>query len=91
MSDDLNTPRAVAALFGFLSFIEKSLKSNLAVFSAREAQTALQTFQTMDKVFGIFYEPKNDYFGLDSIVATQVEGKRVLAHSNASLHNSLWY
>lgn len=53
MDDDLNAPRAFAALFGLVNEVEKSLRrSELSLGGAREA---LQFLGEVDEVFGIFY------------------------------------
>lgn len=78
MSDDLNTPRAVAELFALVSYTEKLLSSvnnenssissisggvsNIAVMTRTQAKIILQSVYNMDLVFGLFYSVPSDYF-----------------------------
>jgi cysteinyl-tRNA synthetase len=54
MNDDLNTPRAVAAIFGLAKEAERALKRK--ELSAKDAQAALGCLHRLDEVLGIFYE-----------------------------------
>lgn len=55
MDDDLNTPRAAAALFGLVGAAEKALKAGgLSAATAAAVDGCLLDF---DVVFGIFYTP----------------------------------
>lgn len=56
MDDDLNTPRASAAMFSVVSASEKLMKSGN--FGVQAAFKVRQCLQDMDRVFGIFYTPK---------------------------------
>lgn len=60
MCDDLNTPRASAALFSLISAAEKSIKENK--MSSLGASKVLDTINQIDKVFGIIYEVPVSYF-----------------------------
>lgn len=55
MDDDLNTPRAAAAMFGIVNVSEQKLKAG--AMSKREANMVLKSLGETDKVFGIFYTP----------------------------------
>ena len=57
MDDDLNTPRAIAALFGFVEIIEKTI--NQGQIGPRIAQSILSFFNDIDQVLGIFDECQN--------------------------------
>ena len=56
MDDDLNTPRAVAAMFSLVNKTEKSVKQQ--ALRKQEAQAILDCLNDMDTVFGIFYSPE---------------------------------
>lgn len=56
MDDDLNTPRAAAAMFSLVNATEKMLKSNS--LGKKESQAVMTCLQDMDSVFGIFYTPE---------------------------------
>ena len=60
MCDDLNTPRASAALFSLIGVAEKSIKDNR--MSSLGASTVLDAINKIDKVFGILYEVPVSYF-----------------------------
>jgi cysteinyl-tRNA synthetase len=60
MCDDLNTPRASAALFSLIGIAEKSIKDNR--MSSLGASTVLDAINKIDKVFGILYEVPVSYF-----------------------------
>jgi cysteinyl-tRNA synthetase len=59
MSDDLNTPRAVAELFALVSYTEKLFSSTI---SSTQANIILQSVYNMDLIFGLFYSVPSDYF-----------------------------
>lgn len=61
LSDDLNTPRAVAELFSLVSYAEKLISSGVTL-SSTQAGLVLQTVFNMDLVFGLFYSVPSDYF-----------------------------
>lgn len=64
MDDDLNTPRAVAAMFSLVNSAEKTLKSQKLGKSSCRA--VLDCLDDMDRVFGIFYSPKLDSADVNS-------------------------
>lgn len=55
MDDDLNTPRAAAALFEFANSAEKLCKKDQ--IGREAADMALACLEDLDRVFGIFYTP----------------------------------
>lgn len=55
MDDDLNTPRAAAALFSVVNASEKLLKAEC--MGRKAAQSVMDCLMEMDNVFGIFYTP----------------------------------
>lgn len=55
MDDDLNTPRAAAAMFSVVNTSEKMLKAG--TLGPKAAEDVLRTLTDMDRVFGIFYTP----------------------------------
>lgn len=57
MADDLNTPRAAAALFTLVKATEKALKGDSPRLRPSGARLVLATLEQMDAVLGIFYEP----------------------------------
>jgi len=57
MADDLNTPRAAAALFTLVKGAEKALKSTPSSLPPSEARKVLAALERMDAVLGIFYDP----------------------------------
>ena len=61
MNDDLNTPRAYAAMFALVKDAEGALKAARKAevpLRGRDAQAALDALYEMDQVFGVFYAPK---------------------------------
>ena len=76
MCDDMNTPRASAALFVLVGIGEKAVKSGAV--SPGEANAILSAVRRIDAVFGVFYEVPQAYFtppadgsGLQSSVDTK--------------------
>ena len=59
LSDDLNTPKAVAALFKLVGAAEKALKG--VEISTAAAQSVLGAIQRMDSVFGVLYKVPDSY------------------------------
>lgn len=59
MRDDMNTPRATAALFGLVGTAEKALKGGSAVAGA---EAVLEAIRRMDLVLGVLYEVPQGYF-----------------------------
>lgn len=55
MDDDLNTPRAAAAMFSLVNYVEKAIKAQQVQPS--DASAVLDCLNDMDGVFGIFYTP----------------------------------
>jgi cysteinyl-tRNA synthetase len=53
MSDDLNTPRAVAAFFKLISLAEKQVKQNQ--LSSKSMKLILEQISNIDSVFGVLY------------------------------------
>jgi cysteinyl-tRNA synthetase len=60
MRDDMNTPRATAALFGLVGAAEKGLKSGAE--NAAGAKAVLEAIRRMDRVMGVLYEVPQGYF-----------------------------
>ena len=60
MRDDMNTPRAVAALFELVAHVEKAAKAG--TLTAPRAKTALEAIRQMDRVFGVLYDVPRAYF-----------------------------
>lgn len=58
MDDDLNTPRASAAMFSLANVSEKLLKGG--IMTTASAKGVLKCLDQMDRVFGIFYTPNLD-------------------------------
>jgi len=61
MSDDMNTPRAAAALFGLIGSAEKSLSAGK--LGPASAKAVLDAVRRIDQVFGVLYEVPVGYFG----------------------------
>ena len=61
MCDDLNTPRAIAALFRLVSLAEKAINKSFAM-SKENAELILKIISEMDSVFGVLYEVPTEYF-----------------------------
>jgi len=60
MCDDMNTPRATAALFSLIGAAEKAMKGGLV--DGEAANDVLITIRRMDQVFGILYTVPQSYF-----------------------------
>jgi cysteinyl-tRNA synthetase len=60
MCDDMNTPRASAALFMLVGVGEKAVKNS--AMSPAEANLIVNAILRMDAVFGVFYEVPQAYF-----------------------------
>jgi cysteinyl-tRNA synthetase len=69
MCDDLNTPRASAALFSLISAAEKSIKENK--MSSLGASKVLDAINKIDKVFGIIYDVPVSYFNQNGNVSVK--------------------
>lgn len=67
MSDDMNTPRASAALFGLVGAAEKAIKAGS--MHCDEAVAALGAIRSMDRVFGVLYSVPAGYFAAVSPIA----------------------
>lgn len=65
MCDDLNTPRAAAALFLLISIGEKIIKAGST--SPFQIATVLQAIRRMDIVFGVLYEVPVSYFSVGAL------------------------
>lgn len=61
MCDDMNTPRAVAALFALINLIEKAQRSGS--LTPAMATSLLAVVDRMDAVLGLVYEVPVAYFG----------------------------
>ena len=81
MCDDLNTPRAAAALFVLISIGEKALKSGSA--NKVEAALALQAIKRIDVVFGVLYEVPQAYFtpSLTGMISSSIASSEPLEAS----------
>lgn len=73
MDDDLNTPRAAAAMFSVVNASEKLLKAE--GMGRRAAQSVIDCLSEMDKVFGIFYTPCTQSVGAGASDDEDVEHK----------------
>ena len=67
MCDDMNTPRAVAALFTLVGLGEKAVKQ--AALGAADARHLLAVLFEMDKIFGVLYDVPAAYFGASASAA----------------------
>ena len=83
MCDDLNTPRAAAALFMLVALGEKSLKSETEKLSASQAACIELAIMKMDRVLGVFYEVPRAYF------APTGDGQTLQSSSGASVREPL--
>ena len=63
MNDDLNTPRAVAALFGLMKAVQKLI--NKGTLTKPDAKLVADALDEFNSVLGIFYEIPTGYFGDD--------------------------
>lgn len=71
MDDDLNTPRAAAAMFSIVNVAEKLLKrGELGSEGAAETVSCLADF---DRVFGIFYSPSIEG---DDVASSGADGEK---------------
>jgi cysteinyl-tRNA synthetase len=70
MCDDLNTPRASAALFGLVGAAEKALNAGLAGAGAAadsaSITAAISAIRRFDRVFGVLYDVPTGYFSATS-------------------------
>lgn len=73
MNDDLNTPRAAAAMFLVVNASEKLLKAE--GMGRVAAQGVLNCLNEMDKVFGVFYTPCIQSVGKNASDGEDVEQK----------------
>lgn len=71
MCDDMNTPRAAAALFSLLSAGEKALKQGKPV--AADGEAVLAAIAKMDSVLGVVYEVPAAYFSSASASAASAD------------------
>lgn len=60
MCDDLNAPRATAALFVLVGAAERALHSDTC--TVPHAAAALQTITKMNEVLGVLYDVPKEYF-----------------------------
>ena len=71
LSDDINTPRAVATLFNLITALEKALNSK-TLTSPIVAKSLLEAIERMDSVLGLFYQVPTAYFSSEALqVAAQ--------------------
>ena len=71
MCDDMNTPRAIAALFSLVSKGEKLMKGTvpeLAPLSSTNAAHVAETVRKLDSVLGVFYDVPTAYFSTAAAV-----------------------
>jgi len=82
MADDLNTPRAAAALFGLVGAAEKALAQTL---DAALAEQALAALRRLDRVLGVLYvvPAPPGYFG-ETAGQGQASGGSASASASAS-------
>jgi cysteinyl-tRNA synthetase len=71
MCDDMNTPRAVAALFQIISLGEKTLKSGS--ITKNQINLVLQAIAKIDIVFGVFYDVPIAYFNPKTIGKSDIK------------------
>ena len=71
MDDDLNTPRALASVFGLVNAAEKSLSER--AISTLGAKAALGYLDEINEVLGIFYELDEEVPGADELPAHLAE------------------
>lgn len=64
MCDDMNTPKAAAAMFQIINEAEKAMKQSK--LSSSMALLVKESLYQIDKVFGLFYSPSPDYFKNES-------------------------
>ena len=79
MNDDLNTPRAGAALFGLVKAVQPLL--NKATLTPRGASIVVNCIDAMNSVLVIFYELPSDY--VESALATTGQKKNTSADESA--------
>ncbi len=76
MDDDLNTADAIAALFDFVRFINKSVLTDAP---AKEAvEEALKLFDELANVLGLVYNRKNDSLDdeVEALIAARTEARK---------------
>ena len=66
LSDDINTPRAVATLFNLITALEKALNSK-TLTSPIVAKSLLEAIERMDSVLGLFYQVPTAYFSSEAL------------------------
>lgn len=71
--DDLNSPRAFAALFKLIGYSEKLIKNGSNKLETTTAKLLLSTLKQMDQVFGLIYEVPASYF--NNVSTTNTAGK----------------
>lgn len=71
MCDDMNTPRAVAALFQIVSMGEKLLKSG--GITRNQINLVLRAIAKIDIVFGVFYDVPTAYFNPTMIEKSDIK------------------
>lgn len=88
--DDVNTPRAVAALFLLINGVEKALK-NGGIITQECAIVVNEVFERMDSVLGVVYEVPQAYFKSDVLEAEIPEEMVNLARKRSALKASKMY
>jgi cysteinyl-tRNA synthetase len=71
MCDDMNTPRAVAALFQIVSMGEKILKSGS--ITKNQINLVLKAIAKIDIIFGVFYDVPTAYFNPKTIGKSDIK------------------
>lgn len=87
MCDDLNTPKAVAALFKLISEAENVIKRQQ--MSKSIAALYLDGINHMDQVFGVLYEVSADYFIDNSGSYSSSSADRRNSNNDGVVYNSL--
>lgn len=90
MDDDLNSPRAAAAVFSVVNAGEKLLKDGkLGIPAASAAVACLDDF---DKVYGVFYAPSREYYSDAEGVSESIphEVTQLLEERNDARRNKDW-
>lgn len=82
MNDDLNTPRAAAAMFSVVNAAEKLLNRNELGLS--DAKIALDSLDYFDTVFGIDYQPNFDEDAEEEMASVPIEIAALLDERNAA-------
>ncbi len=82
MNDDLNTPRAAAAMFSVVNAAEKLLKLNK--LSSSDGEIVLDSLNYFDSVFGVNYEPDFEEEVEEEVVSIPSKIAALLDERNAA-------